>query len=146
MSVKWRGGRETDIKKKIKKKSTCCSNTFPNFTPGHTFIHFSFNSWGETKMWGRPFLGGGGRETQGDCWRICVHLNPERKKEWPTPTANSCFVCFPLKRPQQSEPAARGGWRSGRLTANNEAQKKKKTETNKCLHVTFSQCWVSFKI
>lgn len=24
---------------------------------------------------------GGGEDTQGDCWRICVHLNPERERE-----------------------------------------------------------------
>lgn len=46
--------------------------------------------WGRRRsgstVWGRKTSGGEGQDTRGDCWRICVHLNPERERrdKWPT--------------------------------------------------------------
>lgn len=46
-------------------------------------------------------LGTRGHETEGDCWRICVHLNPEREKVTDSHRNFLLFIIYFFDRPHQ---------------------------------------------
>lgn len=59
--------------RKKKRSSDLCTNE------GKEGRAVSKNAGGCSTFWGRKTWDEG-HETEGDCWRICVHLNPEREK------------------------------------------------------------------
>lgn len=66
--------RKQNWKKKKKKKVQTCAQR--GKMRGE---RFSKNAGGCSTFWGRKTRDDG-HKTEGDCWRICVHLNPEREK------------------------------------------------------------------